>query len=697
GSYLARIGKGIMNATHRKEIIIYTITFGTILVLSILFPNTLRFKYEFEEGKIWRYEDLISPFDFGIQKPREELVKEYGRIDSLFPNYYRKDPNKIDAVVLSFTNDFLKTISGQTDQGIQAVSSNQQIYLDYGTGLLHKYYDMGIVDRDSLTSDKDFSQMLLLDGDEIKEVKPLDVTQVTDLIRNDLASSKIPQVSFLFPLLDRHIHPNIYYDAELTNKLLTAEKSKIAVTRGKVSRGELIIEKDAVVTHEAALMLESYRNAYEHQVAQNKSPWFVWSGYFLLMVILFGVFTFYYWQWLDDGEHSVRTHIFIQLGFLVFVFISYLVEKNGTLSIYIIPFCIAPIVLKAFFNDKVAFSAYVVMILAVALLFSFGFEFVLLQISAGLVAIVSNKVTRYWTPFFRSILMIALTYSLGYLSLTMIKEGTLTSVTWSDYSWFFINIVLVMLAYPLVPLLERVFGFTTAISLAELGDLNRPLLKDLSFKAPGTFQHSLQVANIAEAAAERIGADSLLLRVSALYHDIGKMEDPEVFIENQSEFNPHKELTPEESARRIINHVTAGAAMAKKARLPKPVIGLIRSHHGTTRVEYFYKASEAASSGEVDATTFTYPGPKPVTKEEVILMLADSIEAACKSLKHPTESDINQMVDKIFTTKNNTNQFSEAKITFAEMELIRASFKKVLKGIYHIRVEYPEEKTPATT
>ncbi|MCB0666266.1 MAG: HDIG domain-containing protein [Saprospiraceae bacterium] len=681
-----------MTLNNRKDILVYVITLGTILLISLLFPNTLRFKYEFEEGKVWKYENLISPFDFGIKKPQREIQAEYARIDSTFQNYYQKDDQKIDAVIQAFQNDFSKTISDQTDANLDPVKANQDTYKTFGVSLLRKYYSLGIVDLDSLKKTADLNRMHVLIGDELTIINPLHVEQVKNQIRSDLSGSTIPQISFLYPLLARHIHPNIYFDPELTGKLLAAEKNKIAITRGKISRGDMIIEQDAVVTPETAQILESFRDAYEHQVAQNKSSWFVWSGYFLLMLLLFGVFTFYYWQWLEGSTYGLKTHLFIQLGFIVFVFLSYLVERNGTLSIYMVPFCIAPIVLKAFFDDKVAFSAYVVLIISIALLFGFGFEFVLLQIAAGLVAIISNKVTRYWSPFFRSILLIALTYSVGYFSLTMIKEGTIGAITWSEYSWFIINVVLVLLAYPLVPLLERIFGFTTAISLAELGDLNRPLLKDLSFKAPGTFQHSLQVANIAEAAAEAIGANSLLLRVSALYHDIGKMENPEIFIENQSDYNPHQKLTPEESARKIINHVAAGAGMARKARLPKPVIDMINSHHGTTRVEYFYKASEAAGEGNVDKSVFTYPGPKPVTREEVILMLADSIEAACKSLKNPTESDIHQMVDRILGHKNASAQFADAKITYREMEMIRDSFKKVLKGIYHIRVEYPEEK-----
>ncbi len=683
-----------MNKLKRKHLAAYTIALGTVLLLSLLFPNTLRFKYEFEEGKIWRYDDLYSPFDFGILKPTEELQREYAAIDSTFRNHYTKDLQKVEAVLPDFESDFQKTLAAQSDEVLTSVNRNPQQYLTYGKSLLEQFYVNGIVNADSVKDTEDLRKMLVLEGNEIKSIQPLDVEGVNDQIRAALANSSIPHVSFLYPLLSRHIHPNIYFDRELTDKLRKAEKDKIAVTRGKVSRGELIVASDAVITSEVAHRLESYRIAYEKQVTQDKSPWYVWSGYLFLMLLLTGVFTSYLWQWLENRADALKSLIFIHLWLLIFTFINYLVETNGTLSVYIIPFCITPIVLKTFFDDKIAFSTFVVMIISIALIFSFGFEFVLLQVAAGLVAIVSNKVTRYWSPFFRSILLIGLTYGLGYLSLTLIKEGTLKSIDFSVYSWFLINIVLLLLAYPLVPLLERVFGFTSAISLAELGDLNRPLLKELSLKAPGTFQHSLQVANIAEAAADSIGADSLLLRVAALYHDIGKIENPEIFIENQGDHNPHDQLTPLESARKIIGHVTTGVTLARKHGLPKPVIDIILSHHGTTRVEYFFRAT--GTDQPVDEALFRYPGPKPVTREEVILMLSDSVEAACRSLKNPTETDLQQMIDRIFTTKHSSSQFSDAEITYQEMEKVKNSFRKVLQGIYHLRIEYPESPDELT-
>lgn len=309
-----------------------------------------------------------------------------------------------------------------------------------------------------------------------------------------------------------------------------------------------------------------------------------------------------------------------------------------------------------------------------------------------MVTVLTNHVTRYWSKFFNSILLILLTYCLGYLGLALIKEGSFQTIDWSMFIWFFINVVLTLLAYPLVPLLERVFGFTSSITLSELSDVNKPLLRELSIKAPGTFQHSLQVGNLSEAAADAIGADSLLLRVAAMYHDIGKVIEPNIFIENQGGNNPHDRLTPEESATKIIAHVSNGVAMAKKNRLPKVIIDFIRTHHGTTRVEYFYQAyvKENGGSSDEHESVFGYPGPKPSTREQAILMLADSVEAASKSLKEPTESDINNLVDKIITFKIDHKQLQYTDLSFRELEKIRVSMKKVLKSINHIRVEYPE-------
>ena len=382
--------------------------------------------------------------------------------------------------------------------------------------------------------------------------------------------------------------------------------------------------------------------------------------------------------------------MFMMMWLLFFSYFVYIIEGNETLSSYMIPFCIAPIVIKTFYNDRLALFSHIVIILIASFLSSLGYEFTFLQVLAGIVAVLSNQIARYWSKFFNSIFLILITYCLGFLGLALIKEGNFSNIDWSTFSWFGINAALTLIAYPLIPLLERIFGFTSSITLSELGDVNRPLLKELSIKAPGTFQHSLQVGNLAEAAADAIRANALLLKVAALYHDIGKVHNPTIFIENQGAINPHDNMTPQQSAAAIIEHVTKGVEMAAKSRLPAQIIDLIKTHHGTTRVEYFFQKFVEDGGSEQNDSAFRYPGPKPSTKEQVILMLADSIEAASKSLNNPTAEDLNTLVDKIIAYKQKHEQLQYADISFKELERVRNSLKKVLKSMHHIRVEYPE-------
>jgi cyclic-di-AMP phosphodiesterase PgpH len=320
-----------------------------------------------------------------------------------------------------------------------------------------------------------------------------------------------------------------------------------------------------------------------------------------------------------------------------------------------------------------------------------GFQFIFTQIVAGVVAVLAIADARYWSKFFKSVLFIFLAYSVSLLGLEIIEEGDFMQLDWSMHGWLVLNGVLTLMAFPLIPLMERAFGFTSSISLMELADLNRPLLRELAMKAPGTFQHSFQVGNLAEAAANEIGVNPLLVRTGALYHDIGKMLNPEFFVENQSGSSPHENLTHLESATIIIAHVTEGVRLAKKYRLPKVITRFITTHHGTTKVEYFYKTYLQENPGkEVDPADFTYPGPKPQTKSETVVMLADSIEATARTLKNPTGKDIDDLVDKIIAGKSEKGQLSESKFTFSDLEKCRHVFKKMLRSIHHVRLEYPE-------
>jgi putative nucleotidyltransferase with HDIG domain len=396
--------------------------------------------------------------------------------------------------------------------------------------------------------------------------------------------------------------------------------------------------------------------------------------------------------------------LFIIIG--AFAYLAFSINGLSGISLYFIPFCIIPVIVKNFFSSQLALYTHTILILLISLVLSLDFDFLFIQIIAGMVAAMSKRKIRYITDFFVLVFYIGLAYSISYLCTELMGKGVIApviaddgriienGVEWENFGWIGLNIVLTMLSYPFIPLLEKAFGLISDITLIELSDLNKPLLRELSFKAPGTMQHSLQVSNLAEAAATEIGANALLVKVGALYHDIGKMVNPQHFIENQHQNNPHLDLTYQESAKIIISHVPEGLKLAKKYRLPAVLSDFISTHHGTTRVEYFYRMQKNEHpETAIDEKDFSYPGPKPRNREEVILMLADSTEAASKSLKNPSGKDIDTLVENIVSFKTTHGQLQESNITFAELDKIKAVFKKLLRSIYHVRVEYPVEKS----
>ncbi|MCB0616431.1 MAG: HDIG domain-containing protein, partial [Phaeodactylibacter sp.] len=524
------------------------------------------------------------------------------------------------------------------------------------------------------------------------------VEEAKGLLSDSLPRSKLAEPEFLYPILEGLISPNLTYNDTLSRKILEEELSEVPTFRGRVPKGQLIVTKGAYITDDIYQKLISFQAQYEEEVTQKQSYLGVFIGYLLLSSLIIGVFLLYVRLYAKPVFYSFNKLIFILLLLVVYSYFVYAVEQVEALSTYMIPFCILPIVIKNFYDERLALFTHLVVVLLASFLSSLGYEFAFLQILAGIVVLLSDVETREWSRFFYSIFFIFLIYATGYLGLSLIVEGNIMEVDWTEVTWLALSAFLTLLAYPLIPLLERFFGFTSSITLVELSDMNRPLLRELSLKAPGTMQHSLQVANLADEAARKIGANPLLVRVGALYHDVGKTLKPEYFIENQSGKNPHDELSDLESAKVIISHVTEGVKMAKKARLPAILIDFIKTHHGTTRAEYFYRNYIKDNPElEVDENDFRYPGPKPRSKEETLLMMADSIEAACKSLKSPSEEDLNNLIDKIIAGKTTQGQLEHSNMTFEELEVCKKSFKQMMKSVHHVRIEYPEEKAKKET
>jgi putative nucleotidyltransferase with HDIG domain len=388
---------------------------------------------------------------------------------------------------------------------------------------------------------------------------------------------------------------------------------------------------------------------------------------------------------------STRSLVLILINVLLFIGLTSFITSQGVYNVYLIPYCIVPIVLLAFFGIRIAIMTHLLVIFLCGLIVANPFEFILLQTFAGFTAVLSMVRLRYISQFFISAMLIFFAYSALYLGITFIKTSVIKDVEWQGLEWFAGNFILTLIAYPLVYVNEKVFGFLSDIRLLEFADVNNKVLKDLFLRAPGTFQHSLQVSNLVESILDRIGGNALLGRVGALYHDIGKVYNPQFFTENQKAgVNPHENLDELESAEIIIAHVTQGIELAQKNNIPKKIIDFIRTHHGTTRVEYFYR-NYILDHKDVDEAGFRYPGPKPFSKETAVLMMADSVEAASRSLQNPDDKQIDTLVDKIIDAKMQDNQFENASITIQEINAARRILKNLLKSIYHIRIQYPAE------
>ena len=511
-------------------------------------------------------------------------------------------------------------------------------------------------------------------------------------------------ICFLFPKQEKAVYnystgsgwayDNLITEVDFTTNVISSD-SLGQLKSFTFDKGSTIISRGQEVTPGLKIIIDDYlKKTTPKSRIFSIGNLISFFGYFILTALIIIALIVFAGKYYPKLCSSISGISFLVIWPVLFGVLTFAVGRSASLSPYLIPFCIVPIVVFNFWGPRLAFMVHVVVVLTASFLSGLGYDFTFLQILAGMVTVLIIGETRYWNRFFKWILIIMGTYMLGYLGLAIINSGSLTSSEYPVFGWLAINSFLLLLAYPFVPIVEKVFGFVSSITLAELSDMNNPLLKELSLKAPGTLQHSLQVSNLSEAAAEEIGANSLLLKAAALYHDIGKVKQPAYYIENSQGSNPHDDLSNFESGKVIIDHVVEGMAMAKKARLPKIIQDFITTHHGTTRVEYFYnKQLETEPTREFDETLFRYPGPKPRTKEQTILMLADSIEAASKSLKNPTGQDIDVLVDKIVAYKIKEDQLSDSELSFAELESCTNKFKSMLRSIYHVRVEYPDQKT----
>lgn len=682
--------RNFLDTLFKKQSLVYKyfLYAATVGCIVFLFPRGGQFKYEFQKGKPWQYENLYAPFDFPIHKSDEELALEKQVIRNNQLTYFRYDENIVKQVVEDYGKRFETFFStvGLNSSKLKALRASGQEILDsiyFRKGLLRENDALNIEKEIYLVNDNEARRMR---SDMLHGPNDLDSVITAVLIKNrhDDYSQRFHDV---FEGLSK---PNVFLDRELTDRDLKEALSKISMTRGTVDEGKLIIAKGEVVENENLKLLNSLKQEYESQLWAASNYYFILLGYTILVALVLMMLLLFLKKYRSEiyGNNVKVTFIFFNI--LLVVFLTTLVVKYNEDYIFVVPLCILPLILKTFFDARLGLFVHVLAVLILGFVVPNSFEYIFLQIIAGIVTILTVSQLYKRANLFISVGQITLIYIVGYLAFHTIHEGNLANILWSTIGLFFLNGMITLFAQPLIYAYEKIFGLVSDVSLLELSDTNSKLLKELSNKAPGTFNHSLQVANLAEAAANEIKANAMLVRVGALYHDIGKMNHPTYFTENQTtNINPHDELAYKDSAKIIIGHVIEGIEIARKNKLPDRVIDFIRSHHGTTLVYYFFKKQQETGQ-HFNTTEFRYPGPIPFSKETAILMMADSVEAASKSLKNPTFPMINEFVDRVIAGQMAADQFINADITFKEIETIKKIFKQKLTNIYHLRVEYPE-------
>tara|TARA_R110000796_G_scaffold35017_3_gene90261 strand:+ start:251928 stop:253967 length:2040 start_codon:yes stop_codon:yes gene_type:complete len=669
---------------NQSKVYKYFIYIVTTVLIVFFFPKGGKFKYEFQKGKPWQYDNFYAPFDFSIKKSTQEIEDEKQNIKDHQVLYYNYDSSIATQVYDSYEKEVVNVFNNNYDQ--------QNYLIKVGKEILDELYVNGVVDNESTKLST--STINLIKNNEERKINTNqlyfkeDINNVINPIlrKKDLQNLGKEYQRLFFEI----VKPNVFYDSELSKKVLEDEFSKLSYTRGTVDQGKLIIAKGEVVEAENFKVLNSIKSEYESELWAANNYYFILFGYSVLVALVLMMMLLFLKKYRRDIYDNNTKVTFIFFNILFMVFITTLVIKYNEAYVFVVPLCILPLILKTFFDARLGLFAHVLAVLILGFVVPNSFEYIFLQIITGIVTILTVSELYKRANLFISVGQITLIYIVGYFAFHIIHEGNLENIQWLAFGLFLLNGMITLFVQPLIYIYEKLFGLVSDVSLLELSDTNSKLLKELSNKAPGTFHHSLQVANLAEAAANEIGANAMLVRVGALYHDIGKMNNPTYFTENQiTNVNPHDELAPVDSAKIILDHVIGGIELARKNNIPDRVIDFIRSHHGTTLVYYFYKKQQAIDEN-VNEQDFRYPGPIPFSKETAILMMADSIEAASKSLKNPTFLIIDEFVNKIIGGQMSANQFINANITFKEIESIKKILKQKLTNIYHLRVEYPE-------
>ncbi|MGE5395432.1 MAG: HD family phosphohydrolase [Candidatus Saccharibacteria bacterium] len=665
---------------------------AAIGVIFFIFPGESRFKYEFQKGTPWRHETLIAPFNFAILKTDAEIKSENDSLINTYLPYFTLDTlvgnTKVDEFSLAlskFTDSHHKLKVKEHFKDLPLILSDL-----YHTGILQQ-------SANTYGELEGKQEMLIVRGKKAVKTPIASLYSIksafkilNDTIR-DITEDAYPDFIKAINLSD-FIVENLYFDEGLNQKEKKQLLDKVSTTKGMVQAGERIIFQGDLVGQEKYMILESLKQAYEKKRGDNIEYFLVIAGRLLIItffIVLMFLYLLFYRR--DIFDHRGRLS-FIYLMIVLMVFLAGFATKVNSINIYMIPMAILPILVRIFFDSRTAIFSLMITTLLIGYFAPNSYEFIILQMFAGIIAVFSLNKLHKRSHIVFSALWVFLTYSAVYLAMSMIQEGNLETINWSAFQWFGMSSFLIFITYPLIYIFEKLFGFVSDVTLIELSDTNQPLLRKLAEEAPGTFQHSIQIANLAEAVVHRIGGNPFLIRAGALYHDIGKTFDPEFFIENQAiGMNPHDQIDHLKSSAIIIDHVANGVRLAQKYGLPEILIAFITTHHGTTQTDYFYKNYKKENPDmEVDPKMFTYPGPLPQNKETAVLMLIDGIEAATRSLNEKSVENIRNLIDEMVEQKIKSNQLINADLTFRDINILKLTLLEKLTNIYHARIQYPK-------
>ncbi len=649
-------------------------------------PRTSKFKYEYQLSKPWQHESLYAPFDFPIYKDAATLRAETEAASKSVRPIFSFN----DAEVQEARNAMINALDAQWHQGEGAYLNSN---LNFMLAVFDSIQGRGIVAYDSdianMTPEAEVSIIKDKVMSNARYGDLLTLTSATEAVDAIISDATFVNKKMMATLLKDALRPNVFYDTELTKRAVEAAENGVSLTYGLVQKDERIVMEGEVIDAHTYNVLNSLQREYTSRSMSGAESRRVLLSQIFLVTLVFSLMGLYGSK-LHKNVFSDLKNIVLLLTMMLLVIIpAYVLVKFAPGLIYVMPVCLLAIMVGSFFNLRLAFSTQVFAVMLISLVVPNPFQFIFMQLVATVLTVFSMSNVRHHR-FIQAALFVFLGYLLVYLAFTFLSTS---EVNWSEIFLLLLNALFTLLAQPLILMLERVFGIPTSLSLMELSNTNSPLLRELATTAPGTFQHSIQVANLCEEVLFEIGGDTVLARTGALYHDVGKIKNPMYFTENQhGAYNPHNDLSNLESAEIIISHVTDGIDLAHKNHIPERIIDFIRTHHGTRRTDYFYiNEQKAHPDEEIDPAPFTYHGPAPFSRETAVLMMADSIEAASHSLKEPNEKKISDLVDNIINKQMEAGQFLNTDLTLRDIETCRKVLKKKLMNIYHVRIAYPEK------